>query len=282
MSDQEPLPEASTDAELAVGRSSRHGVLRNAIAVGLATGAYGIAFGAAGAAAGLSTAQTCALSLLVFTGASQFALVGVLGAGGAPLAGVASALLLGARNTLYGLRLAEVLRRPGERFWSPRRLGQAQLVIDESTAMAVAQPTPALTRLGFSATGLAVFVFWNLATLFGAAGAEILGDPALFGLDAAVPAAFLALLAPRLRTGRVEVRVAAAGAVIALIATPFLPPGVPVLLAAAGVLVALRPIRMAGTPGDPEDPESKLKGSESKLKGSAGSADGADIQVAGA
>jgi len=217
-------------------------VVRDAAAVGVATGTYGVAFGAAGVAAGLDVPQTCALSLLVFTGASQFALVGVLGAGGAVLPGIASALLLGARNTLYGVRLAALLPWRGA-----RRMLVAQGVIDESTAMAVAQPTPALARLGFLATFSSVYACWNLATLLGAAGASVLGDPAVYGLDAAVPAGFLALLAPRLRAGRAERRVAAAGAAVALAATPWLPPGVPVLLAALGVLVALGPLAPAGS-----------------------------------
>jgi predicted branched-subunit amino acid permease len=220
---------------------SPRAVVRDSIAVGVATGTYGIAFGAAGVAAGLSVMQTCLTSLLIFTGASQFALVSVLGAaaGGAVTgavvsSAVGSALLLGARNALYGVRLSGLLRWRG---W--RRAVVAQGVIDESSAMAFAQPTRATARLAFLATAASVFVLWNLATLAGAAGATALGDPAVFGLDAAVPAGFLALLAPRLREGPPERRVAAAGAVIALAATPWLPPGVPVLLAALGVLVAL-------------------------------------------
>jgi predicted branched-subunit amino acid permease len=228
---------------------SRRAVVRDAVSVGLATGTYGVAFGAAGTAAHLSVWQTCALSLLVFSGGSQFALVGVLGgAGSIPIgsipigsvsAGVASALLLGARNSLYGVRLANLLRGGGR----VRRLGQAQLVIDESTAMAIAQPTPEAAVLAFRTTGLAVFVFWNIATLLGAAGTAFVGDPAALGLDAAVPAAFLALLAPRLREGAAERWVAASGALIALAATPVLPPGVPVLLAALGVLGGLHTLR---------------------------------------
>jgi 4-azaleucine resistance transporter AzlC len=219
---------------MASAAASRRSAIRDSMAVGVATGAYGIAFGAAGVAAGLSTAQTCALSLFVFTGASQFALVAVLAAGGGLLPGVASALLLGARNALYGVRLSELLRWRG---W--RRFGAAHGVIDETTAMALAQPTPELSRVAFLATFASVYVLWNLATLLGAVGAELVGDPATFGLDAAVPAAFLALLAPRLKAGATERRVAIAGALIALAATPLLPPGVPVLLASFAVLAAL-------------------------------------------
>jgi 4-azaleucine resistance transporter AzlC len=209
--------------------------------VGLATGAYGVSFGAVSVAAGLSVAQTCALSLLMFTGASQFALVGVLAAGGAPLSGALTALLLGTRNTLYGLRLAPLLQWSG---W--RRLLTAQLVIDESTAMSVARDSRAAARLGFLTTGLAVFVLWNLATFGGAIAGTVLGDPRTLGLDAAVGAAFIALLWPRLRDRRNQL-VALAAAAVALGMVPIAPAGVPVL-AAAGVAL------LAGTLSNRPDP----------------------------
>ena len=146
------------------------------LGVGVAVGAYGLSFGALATTSGLSIAQACALSVLTFTGGSQFALVGVIGAGGSPAAGIVSALLLGVRNSLYGLRLAPTLRVTGG-----RRLVAAHLVIDESTAMAVAQDEDRAARLGFWSTGLAVFVCWNLATLIGAVGATALGDPEALG-----------------------------------------------------------------------------------------------------
>ncbi|MPZ96998.1 MAG: branched-chain amino acid ABC transporter permease [Propionibacteriales bacterium] len=214
----------------------RRAIVRDSLAVGIATGAYGISFGAIGVATGLSVLQTCTLSVLVFTGASQFAFVGVVGAGGAPLAGAATALLLGSRNTLYGLRLTSLLNLRGA-----RRLAGAQVVIDESTAMAVNRQDESHARLGFFTTGLAVFVLWNLATLAGALGGQALGDPRDLGFDAAVAAAFLALLWPQLTTRRS--RVTALGAVgVAVLLVPVVPAGVPVL-AAAGVAV------VAGTLG---------------------------------
>ena len=206
--------------------AARAAVIRDGMAVGLATGAYGLSFGAISVAAGLSVLQTCALSLLMFTGASQFALVGVLANGGNPAAGAASAILLGTRNALYGLRLSSLLDAAG---W--RRLPAAQLVIDESTAMAIGQETTALARVGFWATGAGVYVFWNLGTLLGAVGARAISDPKVLGLDAAVPAAFLALLAPRI-DGRGPLAVALLAALVALVAAPFVAAGVPVLLAA--------------------------------------------------
>ncbi len=207
------------------------------------TGAYGISFGAVSVAAGLSVAQTCALSLLMFTGGSQFAMVGTIAGGGGAWAGAATAVLLGARNAFYGLQLTPILRlQHGERASTPgkqrlRRVGAAQLVIDESAAMGVAQPTPALGRLGFWATGAAVFVGWNVMTLVGAVGASALEDPGVLGLDVAGPAAFVALLAPRL-TGREPWAVALVAAALALVAAPFVPAGVPVLVAAGVALVA--------------------------------------------
>ena len=156
----------------------------------------------------------------------------MLGAGGTVLAAVAGALLLGSRNTLYAVRLAALLPVHG-----PRRALAAQLTIDETTGMATAAPE-GLAATAFWATGVSVYVLWNLATLLGALGAARLGDPAVLGLDAAVPAAFLALLAPQVRARR-TLAVAVAGGLVALVAVPLTPPGVPVLLAAFAVLPLL-------------------------------------------
>jgi predicted branched-subunit amino acid permease len=220
--------------------TTRSPIVRDAVGIGVATGAYGLSFGALAVAAGLSLPQACSLSLLMFTGASQFAFVGLIGGGAA--GAVASALLLGARNGLYGLRLAPLLRR--------RRALAAQLVIDESTAMAVVRRTPEDARLGFWATGAAVFACWNLGTLAGALAGSALSDPRALGLDAAAPAAFVALLAPRLdaREPRTAAALAAAAAVIAV---PVVPAGVPVLI--AGAVAALlgtrrRPASLASSP----------------------------------
>ena len=216
----------------APGQPTRRAIVRDGLAVGVATGAYGISFGAISVASGLDVLQTCALSLLVFTGASQFALVGVVAAGGAPLSGAVTALLLGSRNTLYGLRLAPLLG------WSGlRRAAAAHLVIDESTAMSVNRPDAATARVGFLSTGLAVFALWNLATLGGALAGTSLGDPRTYGLDAAVGAAFLALLWPRLADRRNQV-VAALSVLLALTLVPVTAAGVPVLAAAAVALLA--------------------------------------------
>ena len=171
----------------------------------------------------------------MFTGASQFALVGVLGAGGSIWSGAVAAALLGSRNALYGLRLSSIL---DVRSW--RKPLAAHFVIDETTAMAIARDEPRLSRFAFWATGLALFVLWNLGTLAGALAAHAIADPKVFGLDAAPPAAFLALLAPRLRA-REPLAIAFAAAAIAIAVLPFVPAGVPLwivafLVAAYGLL----------------------------------------------
>jgi 4-azaleucine resistance transporter AzlC len=213
-------------------RSERASIIRDGVAVGVATGAYGISFGAIAVAAGLDVLQTCALSLVVFTGASQFALVGVVASGGAPLSGALTALLLGSRNTLYGLRLAPLLSWRG---W--RRATAAHLLIDESTAMSVNRGSTPAARVGFLSTGVAVFLLWNLATLVGALAGAHLGDPRTYGLDAAVGGAFLALLWPRLdRPPNRLVGVLAVALALGLV--PVTTAGVPVLAAALVAVVA--------------------------------------------
>jgi predicted branched-subunit amino acid permease len=215
-------------------------VIRDALGVGIAVGLSGFAFGVTSAGAGLSVAQSCALSLLVFTGASQFALVGALGAGGSPFAAAAGAFFLGVRNAFYGLRLSELLRLPR----AVRPLA-AQWVIDETSAVTLAQPDRRSARLGFTITGVSLYVLWNLTTLLGALGAAALGDPAAWGLDAAGPAVFLALLAPMLR-GRDERAVAGLAVLLGLVCLPLLPSGVPVLVAALAAPVVLAVTRRKG------------------------------------
>jgi len=212
--------------------AERRSIVRDGIGVGVATGVYGVSFGAVSVAAGLSIAQTCALSLVMFTGASQFAFIGVAAAGGAPLSGVLTALMLGTRNTLYGLKLAPLL---GFRGW--RRPVLAQLVIDESTAMSVTRQSRTAARIGFVTTGIAVFVLWNVFTFLGAVAGNSIGDPRDYGLDAAVGAAFLALLWPRLSDPRNRV-IALCAAAVALGMVPITAAGVPVLVAGGVALLA--------------------------------------------
>ena len=212
---------------------ARREVWREGLGVAVATSAYGISFGALAVASGLDIWQTCVLSLLMFTGGSQFAFIGILGAGGiaALPSAVASSALLGVRNLAYGMRMSSVV---GPGFW--RRTAAAHVTIDESTAVAISQPTTPLRRLGFWVTGLGVFLGWNLATLIGALLGDVLGDPKAWGLDAAAAAAFLALLWPRLKQ-RQAVAVGVAAAVVAASLTPIVMPGMPVLIAAVVAIV---------------------------------------------
>ncbi|MFE7483135.1 AzlC family ABC transporter permease [Streptomyces sp. NPDC057552] len=208
-------------------------VVRDALGVGIAVGLSGFAFGVTAAGSGLSLLQICALSLLVFTGASQFALVGALAAGGNPYTAAAGAFFLGVRNAFYGLRLSQLLALP-----RAVRPFAAHWVIDETTAVTVAQPTRRAARIGFTVTGLTLYVLWNLTTLVGAMGAEALGDTDVWGLDAASPAVFLALLAPMLKSTTERVT-AALAVLLALTLLPVLPAGVPVLLSALAAPVVL-------------------------------------------
>lgn len=202
------------------------------MSVALPVGTYGIAFGASGIANGFTVLQTCLLSLLLFSGASQFAFVGVIGAGGTPLSAIATSGLLGIRNGLYALRMSQLLRAVGL-----KKYFAAQLTIDESTGVALAQEArgePAM-RYGFWATGIGVYVFWNLFTALGAYGAQALGDPSAWGLDAAVPAAFLGLVWPRLTDKRTQ-SIAIIAMALATLLVPLVPAGVPII---ATVCVAL-------------------------------------------
>ncbi|WP_418277266.1 AzlC family ABC transporter permease [Isoptericola jiangsuensis] len=206
--------------------------VRQGLGVSVATGLYGVSFGALAVVSGLTLAQTMALSLLLFSGGSQFALIGVVAAGGSPVAAVATSTLLGARNTLYGAVVAPLLDVRGARRWAA-----AHLTIDESTAVAVGQRDRTAVRAGFWTTGIGVFVLWNLFTLVGALAGDALGDPRAWGLDAAAGAAFLALVWPRLAERRAQV-VAGLAVVATLALVPVAPAGVPVL-AAAGLAVVV-------------------------------------------
>ena len=199
----------------------------------VAVGVFGVSFGVLAAASGLGIAKTCAMSLLVFTGGSQFAAVGVIQSGGSTGTALGSALLLAARNTAYGVTLSPILQGTPFR----RRLLGAQIVIDESTAMATAQPNADDAAGAFWITGVAIFVCWNIGTLLGAVAGSSIGDPSTFGLDAAFPAGFIALLAPHLRRRPGQIA-ACVGALLALILTPLAQPGVPVIVAAIAVLPA--------------------------------------------
>ncbi|WBU38441.1 AzlC family ABC transporter permease [Homoserinibacter sp. YIM 151385] len=220
--------------------------IRAALSVGIPVAAYGVSFGALAVAAGLDIWQTCVLSLLMFSGGSQFALIGVLASGGASAAlpAIAGAGLLGVRNGLYAMRLTPILAGLG--VW--RRLLAGHWTIDETTAVATAQPDRRAQRAGFWATGITIYLGWNLMTLLGALLGDLLGDVRAVGLDAAAAAAFLGLLWPRLRRLQ-PVAVAIAAAVVATVLTPVLSPGLPVLAAAVVAVVVGATDLLGGRPG---------------------------------
>jgi len=225
-------------------------VVRDALGVGVAVGLSGFAFGVTSAGNGLTVLQTCVLSLLVFTGASQFALVGALAGGGNPFTAAAGAFFLGVRNAFYGLRLSQLLALP-----RAVRPFAAHWVIDETAAVSLAQPTRRSARIGFTVTGLTLYVLWNLTTLLGALGAEALGDTDAWGIDTAGPAVFLALLAPMLKS-TTERAVAGIAVVLGLGLLPVLPAGVPVLVAALAAPAVLwaQGRKRAGTRVPQEEP----------------------------
>jgi predicted branched-subunit amino acid permease len=196
---------------------------RTSLSVAFTVGLYGAAFGAAGVTAGFSILQTCLLSLLLFSGASQFAVVGIMGAGGSALSAIATATLLGFRNALYGLQLAPILKVTGL-----KRILSAQITIDESTAVSTLQENNDDKVRGFYLTGIGVYVFWNLFTYVGALGASAIGDPAVWGLDAAVPAAFCGLVWPRLKDKK-QFLISALAIFLALTLTPITAAGVPII-----------------------------------------------------
>ncbi len=196
---------------------------RTAVSVAFTVGLYGAAFGAAGVTAGFSILQTCLLSILLFSGASQFAVVGIMGAGGSAISAIATATLLGFRNALYGLQMAPILKVGGL-----KRVLAAQITIDESTAVATLQENDEDRKRGFYITGVGVYIFWNLFTYLGALGASAIGDPSVWGLDAAVPAAFCGLIWPRLKN-KTQFLVSAIAIAWALLLTPIAPAGIPII-----------------------------------------------------
>ncbi|MCE9622911.1 MAG: AzlC family ABC transporter permease [Actinomycetia bacterium] len=211
------------------------------VTLGMAVGVFAVSFGVAAVGAGASVAQTCVMSLLVFTGASQFSAVSVLGAGGSSASAFGGAALLAARNSVYGLAMAPHLKGR-----VATRLVAAHITIDESTAMAAAQEDETHRRAAFWITGLSIYLFWNIGTLIGA----ILGsaiDPKTYGLDAAFPAAFVAMVWPLLRERR-SAMAAAIGASLCLALIPFTPVGVPILCAVLGVVVGIPSPRLSHRP----------------------------------
>ena len=221
-------------------RRQRRKVLARAASLAAAVAPFGLAFGVICTQAGLSPPIAAGFSTLVFTGSAQLAAVAVLGGGGTVAAAVVAGLLLNLRCLAFGVVMAPVFPRSGL-----KRALASQLMIDEAMAVGTSVDEPELRWLGYLAGGLGVFVAWNLSTL---AGALLVPSTGTFvedlGIDATIPAAFLALMWPRL-IERLQRRVAFGGAAIALALVPLLPPGLPVIVAAAAVPIALYSMRRA-------------------------------------
>ena len=198
-------------------------VQRDSLSVGLAVGAAGVAFGAVAVADHFTVAQACFLSFVLFSGASQFSLVAVMSSGGSALSAIVTGTFLGSRNGLYGVRMAQILKLKGA-----KRALAAQITIDESTGVAIAQSNPKDQRTAFWYTGFGVFIFWNLSTLIGAMGAKSIGDTSAWGLDVASPAIFCAVLYPRLKERKLLLA-SALSFIWALSITEFVPAGVPII-----------------------------------------------------
>jgi 4-azaleucine resistance transporter AzlC len=203
--------------------------LRDIALVCAADGIVGVSFGAVSVAGGLPWWVPVVLSLLVFAGGSQFAAVGVLLAGGSPLAAVAAGAVLNTRLFPYGLAVADVLDGP---WW--RRVVGAHLVTDESTAFALRSSDRTARRSAFWTCGVLLFAVWNVAVLCGVIAGSFVRDTGAFGLDAMFPAVLLALAMPTLRDGRTRAA-AGLGAGVATALAPVLPAGLPVLAALSGL-----------------------------------------------
>ncbi len=196
----------------------------------------GASFGAIAVASGSPWWMPVLMSLVIFAGGAQFMAIGIVAGGGSPIAAVLAGLVLNVRHLPFGLAVGHVLG-PG----LGSKLVGSHLMTDEAVAFALAQRDPARARAAYWTCGVVLFATWNASVLVGALVGQSIGDPAAFGLDAAFPAALLALVLPALRDSA-TVRAALVGAVIALATTPFVPAGVPVLLALAGLLALRLPV----------------------------------------
>ncbi|CRK58126.1 putative branched-chain amino acid permease [Alloactinosynnema sp. L-07] len=212
---------------------------RGVLAIAVAAVVNGLSFGAISVAAGTPVWVPVVMSLLVFAGGSQYLAVGVVAAGGSPVAAVLGGLILNARHLPFGLAVGQVIGTS----W-PARLVGSHLLIDESVAFAMAEPDPRRARASFWLCGAALFAAWNLGVLGGALTGQLVSDPAVLGLDAVFPAIMLALVLPSL-TDSAKLRPALLGAAVALATTPFLPAGVPVLLSLVGLLAVPRRVKEA-------------------------------------
>ncbi|MPY78213.1 MAG: branched-chain amino acid ABC transporter permease [Actinophytocola sp.] len=212
-------------------RTLQGDLARDIALVLLADGIVGVSFGAITVSAGLPVWLPMLLSVLAFAGASQFLFVGIIAAGGNPVAAVLAGLLVNARHVPFGFAVGDVLGRG----W--RRWAGIHLMIDETVAFALAQREAERRRAAYWACGVGLFVCWNLGVVLGAVAGTVVSDTAALGLDAAFPAVLLALVLPSLRD-KTTGAAALVGVAVALVATPVLPAGLPVLLALLALPIA--------------------------------------------
>jgi len=216
-------------------RRTLEGSVRRDIALTcLAVLFIGLSYGAIAVASGLPLWLPMVQSVFVVAGASEFLFIGIVAAGGNPLAAALAGLLVNARHLPYGLALPPDVTGRG---W--RRIFGTHLMNDETVVFTLAQADYPRKRAAYSLCGLGVLVAWSGGATGGALIGSVVRDTNAFGLDAMFPAVILALIVPALRD-RATLRAAVAGAVIALAAAPFLPAGLPVLLALAAVLLLIR------------------------------------------
>jgi 4-azaleucine resistance transporter AzlC len=230
-----------------IWRTLERGVLRDIALTCLAVLFIGLSYGALAVTSGFPLWVPAAQSVLVLAGASEFLFIGIVGAGGNPIAAALAGLLVNARHLPYGLALPDVTGRG----W--RRMLGTHVMNDESVVFALAQGDLPRKRAAYWACGLGVLICWPGGAVLGALIGSAVHDTNTFGLDAMFPAVILALIVPDLRD-RATRRAALAGAAIALAATPFLPAGLPVLLALAAVLL-VRGRRPADEEREERDPE---------------------------
>lgn len=205
---------------------------------------FGFSFGVVAVANEVDPLMTVVLSATVFGAGAQFAALGIVLAGGSASAAVVSGLLLNTRLAAFGLAVRDRLRLRGV-----RRALAAAVMLDAPVLLALNEPDPAQVDRVYLRTGITVYSLWVGGTVAGITVGQALGDPNAIGLDVALPAMFVALLRPALRSRRARVSAAVGGA-IALVLLPVTPPGVPVLAAIAGAAVASRvPAGSASSPG---------------------------------
>ncbi|MGH3693116.1 MAG: AzlC family ABC transporter permease [Pseudonocardiaceae bacterium] len=214
-------------------RTLDRGVLRDIALVWVAVGVIGLSYGATAAALGFPLWLPVVLGTLVLAASSEFLFIGIIAAGGSPIAAVLAGLLVNARHLPYGLSVPEVIGTGWQRVLS------THLMSDATVVLALAQPDLARKRAAYWACGLGIAICWPLGACVGGLVGSVVPDTDAFGLDAAFPAVLLALILPALRQPG-PLRAALAGVALALGTTPFLPAGLPVLVALAGLILTGR------------------------------------------